>query len=805
MPDRLRRLRPLLLSAGLLSAGLLLAVPTVSWAAPLLQEGEPTGGGTFFALIPLIIVFPLLGLFINLLWGKRLGERWSGAIGSLAAALAFVIAVLQALSLRAVDYAAQVVPLANWLDIGSLHVPWAFQIDTLSVTMMLVVTGVGTLIHIYAIGYMHEDVRVNGDPGRFTRFFVYLNLFLAAMLILVSGNSYLTMFVGWEGVGLCSYLLIGFWYEKGAGGVGNARAGRKAFVVNRVGDWAMLLAMFLIFWAFGSLTYTDVFAKLAATRLDATGQNVVMAITLLLLMGAAGKSAQIPLYVWLPDAMAGPTPVSALIHAATMVTAGVYMITRSNALYLLAPFSMSVVAIIGAATAIFAASIAIGQFDIKKVLAYSTISQLGFMIAAVGLGGYVAGMFHLITHAFFKALLFLSAGSVIHAVEHGHHHSTAAHAVGGGGPDDHAHAAPEGHADHGAAAGSEHGDPTAGKEAHGHDNFDPQDMRNMGGLWQSLPITKWVYLVGALALAGIVPFSGFWSKDEILLDAFTHQNWLVFGLLLVAAFFTAFYVGRQLMMVFAGQPRTDAARHAAESPALMTVPLIILAVLAAFGGLLNLPSIGGWTPPGAHALTNWIDHTLTAQPGGEQEAVGEGEGAAVAEGEGGHEAEGAVEGALNFGVAGASTVIAVLGLAAGASLYRGKPATTTEPDPLERTGWLFRALNNKWWVDELYNAIIIQPYNWLAAFFANVVDWRFWHDWVHDVLIGGTFNSLSRFTAEFVDRGVVDGLISQMPAVVARGVAGGLRRFQTGYVRYYALMVFVGVVLVLGYLLFVAR
>ncbi|MCC7359813.1 MAG: NADH-quinone oxidoreductase subunit L [Anaerolineales bacterium] len=798
MPDRLRRLRLLLPLGGLLLAVALLALPAVSWAAPLAQAGHGEGGagGTFFALVPLIVVFPVLGLLLNLLFGKALGERWSGAIGSGAAALAFVIAVLQAVSLRAVNYQAQIVPVADWLNLGALQVPWAFQVDTLSVTMMLVVTGVGALIHVYAIGYMHADVRLNGDPGRFTRFFVYLNLFLTAMLVLVSGSSYLTMFIGWEGVGLCSYLLIGFWYEKGAGGLGNARAARKAFVVNRIGDWAMLLAMFLIFWQFGSLTYQEVFGKLAAMHFEA-GAPVLVAITLLLLMGATGKSAQVPLYVWLPDAMAGPTPVSALMHAATMVTAGIYMITRSNALFALAPFSMGVVALIGAATAIFSASIAIGQFDIKKVLAYSTISQLGFMIAAVGLGGYVAGMFHLITHAFFKALLFLSAGSIIHAVEHGHHHTLAQQAVGGGGPDPHAPDAHAGHdheAGHAAPEAGDHG-PAAG---HAHD-FDPQDMRNMGGLWRTLPITKWVFLIGSLALAGIVPLSGFWSKDEILLDAYTHQNWLVLGLLMVAAFFTAFYCGRQLMMVFAGAPRTDAAKHSAESPALMTVPLIVLAVLAAFGGLLNLPSIAGWTPPAAHTLTNWMDHTLGALPGGEHAAGAEGEAAA------GHAAEAGPEGALDFGIAGGSTLVALLGLAAGAGLYRGKPAAATDKDPLESTGPLFQALNRKWWIDELYDLIIIRPYNWLAGVCAYLVDGRFWHDWFHDTVLAGTYTSLARFSAEFLDRGVVDGLISQMPAAIARGVGGGLRRLQSGYVRAYALLVFVGVVLVLGYLLFVAR
>src|SRR5579859_7318249 len=367
------------------------------------------------SLIPLIVFFPVAGLLINIAAGKFLGERWVGVVASGAAGLAFVIAVLQAIGLASNGFAPVTIHLADWLVIGSLRVPWAFQIDTLSVAVVLLENKVGTLIHIYAIGYMHEDVRLNGDPGRFPRFFVYLNLFMAAMLILVTGNSYLMMFVGWEGVGLCSYLLIGFWFEKGANGTANARAGRKAFVANRVGDWAMLLAMFMIFWHFHSLIFNDVFGQAASLPVE-TSAGFVTAITLLLLIGATGKSAQIPLYVWLPDAMAGPTPVSALIHAATMVTAGIYMITRSQALFNLAPMSQNAVALIGAATALFAATIAVGQFDIKKVLAYSTISQLGFMVAAVGLGAYTSGIYHLMTHAFFKALLFLGAGSVIHAL-----------------------------------------------------------------------------------------------------------------------------------------------------------------------------------------------------------------------------------------------------------------------------------------------------------------------------------------------------------------------------------------------------
>jgi NADH-quinone oxidoreductase subunit L len=732
------------------------------------------------SLIPLIVFFPIAGLLINLAAGKFLGERWVGVVASGAAGLAFVIAVLQVIGLASNGYAPVTVRLADWLVLGDLHVPWAFQIDTLSVTMMLVVTGVGTLIHVYAIGYMHEDVRLNGDPGRFPRFFVYLNLFMTAMLILVTGSSYLMMFVGWEGVGLCSYLLIGFWYEKGANHIGNARAARKAFIANRVGDWAMLLAMFLIFWNFHSLIFNEVFGQAAA--ISAVNSPLIVAITLLLLIGATGKSAQIPLYVWLPDAMAGPTPVSALMHAATMVTAGIYMITRSAPLFDLAPVSQTVVALIGAATALFAATIAVAQFDIKKVLAYSTISQLGFMMAAVGLGAYTAGIFHLVTHAFFKALLFLAAGSVIHAVEAGHHATHAAH----GAPEAEAHAqtgSPAAHDTAHAAAADPHGHAVAHDkattEAPTTPEFDPQDMRNMGGLWAQLPITKWVYLIGGLALAGIVPFSGFWSKDEILLAA-QNKNPLVYILLTVAAFLTAFYIGRQLLMVFFGKPRTEAASHAVENPPLMTVPLIILAALATVGGLLNFPTIAGWAAPGANALSAWLGHTVLV-PAAEA---------------------GASEGALNFVVAGISTLLAVAGLALGYFLYRARPQTVDERDPLQDDlGPVFNWLRDKWYIDELYHLVIVRPYNWLAWFLADLIDWRFWHDWFHDVVVAGVFNTLAHFSADFLDLGVVDGLISGLPAAVARGVAGGFRRFQTGYVRAYALMVFLGVVVVLGYLL----
>ncbi len=471
-----------------------------------------------FSLVPLIVFLPVLGLLINLIFGKRMGEKAIGTIASLASGLAFAVAVLLGYALWSEGGEAHIVPFANWINIGDLNVNWTFRVDTLSVLMMLVVSGVGTLIHIYAIGYMHEDVRFKNDPGRFRRFFVFLNLFIAMMMILVSGDSYLMLFVGWEGVGLCSFLLIGFWYEMdtlGRPSWANSNAAKKAMIANRVGDFGFLLAAFTMFWAFRDLSFEGVFAGAATVS-----PGIILFITLCLLVGVAGKSAQIPLYVWLPDAMAGPTPVSALIHAATMVTAGVYLVARSAPLYTLAPAAQTTVAVVGGVTALFAATIAVGQYDLKKVLAYSTISQLGFMVAAVGMGAYVGGMFHLVTHAFFKALLFLSAGSVILGIERGHHHL--AHAAKG--------------------------------EHHSEEVFDPNDMRNMGGLRKKMPVTFWVYLIGAIALAGIPPLAGFWSKDEILAEAL-HKFPAVFWMLLIAAFFTAFYMGRQILMIFFGSPR----------------------------------------------------------------------------------------------------------------------------------------------------------------------------------------------------------------------------------------------------------
>src|ERR1700690_3413268 len=426
---------------------------------------------TFFYLAPWIVFFPVIGLLINLIFGDRFSEKVIGTVASLASGLAFVVSVLLAYSLTQHPDVVRWM-LGQWIHVGTLQLDWTFRVDTLSTTMMLVVSGVGTLIHIYAIGYMHEDVRFKSDLKRFRRFFVYLNLFIAAMMILVGGDSYLMLFVGWEGVGLCSFLLIGFWYEMdtlGRPSWANSDAAKKAFVANRIGDFGFLIAGFLIFWNFGSLQFDAVFS--AVRSISALNSPLIVAITLFLLLGVAGKSAQIPLYVWLPDAMAGPTPVSALIHAATMVTAGVYLIARSAALYTAVPAAQFVVAMVGAVTALFAATIAVGQFDIKKVLAYSTISQLGLMVAGVGMGAFGAGMFHLVTHAFFKALLFLSAGSVILGMERGHHH-LAHH---------------EAHKD------------KSRKEKHSEEIFDPGDMRNMGGLRKTMPVTFWLYLLGTLA------------------------------------------------------------------------------------------------------------------------------------------------------------------------------------------------------------------------------------------------------------------------------------------------------------------
>lgn len=705
-------------------------------------QAEPTLSGFFF-LAPWLVFAPVLGLLFNLIFGKRLSEAWIGGIASLASGAAFVVSVLLAYSVSANHGEVVRWQLAEWIHIGTLQLDWTFRVDSLSTTMMLVVSGVGTLIHIYAIGYMHEDVRYKNDVGRYARFFIYLNLFIAMMMILVSGDSYLMLFVGWEGVGLCSFLLIGFWYELdtlGQPSWANSNAAKKAFIVNRIGDFGFLIAAFIMFWNLHSFQFDQVFAAA-----EGVAPGVILAITLFMLVGVAGKSAQIPLYVWLPDAMAGPTPVSALIHAATMVTAGVYLITRSAPLYTLVPQAQYIVALTGAVTALFAATIAVGQYDIKKVLAYSTISQLGFMVAAVGMGAFVAGMFHLVTHAFFKALLFLSAGSVILGVERGHHHAE--------------------HAHHGKGKKGKRKEERHHADAH-EEVFDPNDMRNMGGLRNTMPTTFWLYMIGTLALAGIFPFAGFWSKDEILADAFSEGFTLIYWLLTIAAFFTAFYMGRQIWMVFFGEPRHAAAAHAEESPKVITVPLMILAFLSIVGGALNLP--------GLHTLTAWLEHTIEVHSG---EFV--------------------------WSVAIISTVLALVAIYISWLIYGRNPLQAGEIDPLKkRFGAVFTVLENKWYVDELYHAIIVTPFIKISQFLADVIDWRFWHDWFHETVIAGTYNWLCNIALnQYADQRGIDAFANDL-ATVTQWLSATLRKIQNGFVRSYALSVLLGVVLIVGYLIF---
>jgi len=757
-----------------------------------------------FSLAPLILYLPLAGLLFNGLLGRGFvirdrpsGERLTGWLATLMTLGAFAVSITLLISLATNGFEAWYVPIFNWIDIpaANFQVNWTLQVDTLSVTMMLVVTGVGSLIHIYAIGYMH------GDPD-FSRFFTYLNLFIFFMLILVSGSSYLVMFVGWEGVGLCSYLLISFWWDRldKDGVPANANAGRKAMVMNRIGDFGVLLAMFLLFWTFGTLDYKPIFENAAeffaaGHMVDFGGLSlplttVLTAVTALFLLGVAGKSAQIPLYTWLPDAMAGPTPVSALIHAATMVTAGVYLLVRSNVLYEIVRASGAtifglistpdLVAWVGALTALFAGLIAFSQNDIKKVLAYSTVSQLGFMVAAAGTGAYVAAMFHLVTHAFFKALLFLGSGSVIHGMEHGHHEIAhghgASHAAQG------SHLAAEADADHVSSDKPGHG---------GDDGFDPQDMRFMGGLRQRMPTTFIVYLIGSLALAGILPLAGFWSKDEILLHDQTYSL-PIFLILCVAALGTAFYVARQLIMVFFGKPRHAAAEHAHESPRIMTTPLIVLAVMTIFGGLLNLPYLTSAMAEANHnhaagiflMLEQWLEHSIASFHLTEEGLL----------------ALPLTPVYLSLLVAGISTVLAVGGLLLGYLVYRGRPRTYDEPDRLARTPiW--------WWsvlpLNTLYMRGLVPLFNRFAVWLAEKVDGAFWHDFIHDRVIRDIFVTFADFSAHVLDAQGVDGLVNGAGAVTRR-LAGALRLTQTGYARTYALAVFLGAVGLLVYFLLTA-
>ncbi len=631
-------------------------------------------------LIWLIPLLPLLGFLVNGLGRNVLPKSLVGVLGSGVVLISFLLScgVFSAVyaARQAGEAAAFTYPLFDWIGAGSVQISLSFLVDPLSAIMLLIVTGIGFLIHVYSIGYMKHD-------GGFAKFFSYLNLFIFFMLLLVLGSNYVVMFIGWEGVGLCSYLLIGFWFRNSA----YANAAKKAFVMNRIGDLGFLIAVFLIFSTFGTLEFSGIFPQAAGMPM---GDTALLLITLLLFVAATGKSAQIPLFTWLPDAMAGPTPVSALIHAATMVTAGIYMIARSNILFTLSPITLQVVAAIGICTALLAAAIAVTQNDIKKVLAYSTVSQLGYMFLGLGVGAFTGAFFHVITHAFFKALLFLGAGSVIHAMS------------------------------------------------------DEQDMRYMGGLKKHLPVTYLTMLIGTIAIAGIPPLSGFFSKDEILAHAFA-DNKLLWVLGFIGALFTAFYMFRMLFLTFFGRFRgtSEQASHLHESPATMTIPLIVLAVLSAVGGLLNVPAALG----GGHALAAFLSPVFAdsvAKTG-----------------------EFHLEHTTEYILMGISALAAVV---MAIVAYRQYVSKGVEPAPDDAPrGLLARLSYRKFYVDEIYDALVVRPLNALSVFFYRSVD-----------------------------RGGIDGVVNGLGKTV--GESGkGIRLLQSGNVGFYIFMMVIAVVALLAY------
>jgi NADH-quinone oxidoreductase subunit L len=588
----------------------------------------------------LVLALPLAGSVINglLAFLRPTAKNVVSLVGPGVVLASFAVAVGWFLRLQAPGAPESIViPLWHWIDAGDLHIDLSLRLDHLAVLLVLVITGVGGLIHLFSVGYMRSD-------DGYARYFAYLNLFIAFMLVLVLGSSMPVMFIGWEGVGLCSYLLIGFWYRETA----NADAGKKAFIMNRIGDLGFLIAMFLTWHALGTLDFAELATR--ATQLPVNGA-VVTAIALFIALGCAGKSAQIPLYTWLPDAMAGPTPVSALIHAATMVTAGVYLVVRTNVIFALSPTASLVVAIIGAATALFAATIGLRQNDIKKVLAFSTVSQLGLMFLAVGSGAYVAGIFHLVTHAFFKAVLFLGAGSVIHAM-HGAYHAT-----------------------------------------HSHD--DAQDMRNMGGLRKWMPWTWGLMWIATLAIAGIPFFAGFFSKDEILASVFARGAgqgvfYTLWAMASIASLLTALYMARLMALTFHGSNRTGVAEqeHLHEAPWIMTAPLAVLGLLSLAGGVINLPSIMG----GHHWLESWLEPVLA--PAHALVPIAEPEGTTM------------------LALIGIAVLIGVVGLVLGfRGVLRG-PVTTPAASP-PATGFA-RVLEGQYFVDAIYDRFIVRPIQWFA-------------------------------------------------------------------------------------------
>ena len=667
----------------------------------LAQAADPAYAGGATSLLWLTVALPLAGFLLNGFLAIRRPQA-KGLVSLIGAGVlvgAFAVALAIFFEMRGAHAEEPFVQrLWTWLPAGRLSIDFALHLDQLSMVMLLVVTGVGSLIHLFSVGYMRAD-------DGYARYFAYLNLFVVFMLVLVLGSSYPLLFIGWEGVGLCSYLLIGFWFTDKA----NADAGKKAFLVNRIGDFGFLIAMFLLWRVAGTLEFTAV-NEWASANQDLVNSAVITAITLFMFLGCAGKSAQIPLYTWLPDAMAGPTPVSALIHAATMVTAGVYLVARSNALFAMSEVASTVVAGVGALTALFAASIGLRQYDIKRVLAYSTVSQLGYMFIGVGTGAYVAGVFHLVTHAFFKALLFLGSGSVIHAMHHAYHAT--------------------------------------------HSHEDAQDMRNMGGLRRHLPVTFVLMLLATLAISGIPPFSGFFSKDEILAAAFARGAehpiyYLFYGLGLAAALLTAFYMARLMAMTFFGENRTgaEAQRHLHEAPPIMTGPLIVLGVLTVTGGAINLPHL----VHGNQWLHHWLEPVLRFSAGTPFIA-------------GLHMPEGSTE----YLLVGSAVAIGVIGLLLGFRATLARPPVPARESPPELG--FGRVLFNKYWVDELYDAIIVRPFVW----FSRNVLWR------------------------FVDKGVIDWFAVDGAARFSRGVLGRAGSLvQTGQVGLYVIFFLVGALWIL--------
>ena len=626
--------------------------------------------------IYLVPLFPLIGFLINGLFRKSIPKSMAGLIGSGTILASFILSLMIFFQVKQEGFQPVTVTLFDFIHAGKLSIPFSFLVDPLSTLFLLIITGVGFLIHVYSTAYMHEE-----NAADYAKYFSYLNLFVFFMLLLVLGANFVILFIGWEGVGLCSYLLIGYWFKN----LDFGNAAKKAFVMNRIGDLGFLIAIFAIFAQFGSVSFSEVFqnAPKAST-------GIITAITILLFVGATGKSAQIPLYTWLPDAMAGPTPVSALIHAATMVTAGIYMIARSHVLYNLAPMGQTVVAITGAATIILAALIAVKQNDIKKVLAYSTVSQLGYMFLGLGVGAYTEAVFHVLTHAFFKALLFLCAGSVIHAMS------------------------------------------------------GEQDIRKMGGLKKSLPITHITFLMGCIAISGIPPFSGFFSKDEILTAAYA-RNPVYFIVGLAGAMITAFYMFRLYATTFLGNFRgtENQQHHLHESPSAMTVPLVVLAVLSVVGGFIGIPEV---MAPNA----NWLGHFLhPVFAGGEKTAT-------------------EIPASTEWMLMGLSTVLALVMVLYARFRFSKNPELG---EPVGFGKWM----RDKFYVDEIYDVLIVKPMNALADFFNRIIE-----------------------------KEVIDGLVNGTGKLVQYG-SRQLRYLQSGQVGAYVLLMVVGIVILFVVQLFLRK